>query len=69
MHRPVPQAYADRHHVILKVDEGFGSLVENFWVRLKEWRAGATQYEKTVASFSLSFTSPQSQIGSRSDRA
>ncbi|WP_374762622.1 transposase [Komagataeibacter xylinus] len=26
-------------------------LVENLWVRLKEWRAVATRYEKTAASF------------------
>ncbi|QEH97899.1 IS5 family transposase [Gluconobacter thailandicus] len=26
-------------------------LVENFWARLKEWRAVATRYEKTAASF------------------
>ncbi|MCI1547034.1 MAG: transposase, partial [Acetobacter indonesiensis] len=26
-------------------------LVENLWARLKEWRAVATRYEKTAASF------------------
>ena len=26
-------------------------LVENLWARLKEWRAGATRYEKTARSF------------------
>ncbi|AOX18536.1 transposase [Kozakia baliensis NRIC 0488] len=26
-------------------------LVENFWTRLKEWRAVATRYEKTATSF------------------
>ncbi|GEL65677.1 transposase [Kozakia baliensis] len=26
-------------------------LVENLWARLKEWRAVATRYDKTVASF------------------
>ncbi|KXV77058.1 transposase [Acetobacter cerevisiae] len=26
-------------------------LVENFWARLKEWRAVATRYEKTATSF------------------
>jgi transposase len=25
--------------------------VENLWARLKEWRAIATRYEKTAASF------------------
>lgn len=32
-------AYRNRH------------LVENLWARLKEWRAVATRYEKTAASF------------------
>jgi transposase len=27
------------------------NLVESLWVRLKEWRAVATCYEKTIASF------------------
>ena len=27
------------------------NLVERLWVRLKEWRAVATRYEKTTASF------------------
>ncbi|AQS86887.1 transposase [Neoasaia chiangmaiensis NBRC 101099] len=26
-------------------------LVENLWARLKEWRAVATRYDKTAASF------------------
>ena len=26
-------------------------LVENLWARLKEWRAVATRYEETAASF------------------
>ncbi|WP_408871616.1 transposase [Acetobacter oryzifermentans] len=26
-------------------------MVENLWARLKEWRAVATRYEKTAASF------------------
>ncbi|WP_426067029.1 transposase [Gluconobacter japonicus] len=26
-------------------------LVENLWIRLKEWRAVAIRYEKTAASF------------------
>jgi len=30
---------------------GHRHLVENLWVRLKEWRAVATRYEKTAASF------------------
>ncbi|MBV1832602.1 IS5 family transposase [Novacetimonas pomaceti] len=30
-----------------------GHLVENLWARLKEWRAVATRYEKTAASFLL----------------
>jgi transposase len=34
-------------------DWAYGSrhLVENLWARLKEWRAVATRYEKTAASF------------------
>ncbi|MCW4589453.1 transposase, partial [Gluconacetobacter entanii] len=37
---PCPRwAYRHRH------------LVENLWARLKEWRAVATRYEKTAASF------------------
>ena len=36
-HEPV--AYRRRHEV------------ENLWARLKEWRAVATRYEKTAASF------------------
>lgn len=32
-------AYRNRH------------LVENFWARIKEWRAVATRYEKTATSF------------------
>nr|WP_259654919.1 transposase [Gluconacetobacter dulcium] len=38
-HRCRPPAYRCRH------------LVENLWARLKEWRAVATRYEKTAASF------------------
>ncbi|WP_373319870.1 transposase [Kozakia baliensis] len=26
-------------------------MVENLWARLKEWRAFATRYDKTAASF------------------
>ncbi|MCJ2017551.1 transposase, partial [Methylobacterium sp. E-065] len=28
------------------------NIVERLWARLKEWRAVATRYEKTAASFS-----------------
>lgn len=41
-HRPAPcdrRAYGRRH------------LIENLWARLKEWRAVATRYDKTAASF------------------
>lgn len=41
-HPPVPYdrpAYTRRHRV------------ENLWARLKEWRAVATRYDKTSASF------------------
>jgi transposase len=31
------------------------NVVERLWARLKEWRAVATRYEKTVASFAWHF--------------
>ncbi|MBL7236999.1 MAG: transposase, partial [Komagataeibacter hansenii] len=43
-------------------------LVENLWARLKEWRAVATRYEKTAASFFPSSSSLLQQTISRPNR-
>ncbi len=52
-----PWIYANRH------------LVENLWAHLKEWRAGATRYEKTPhAPFSACSAGPLPPIGSSSNR-
>ena len=44
------------------------NIVERLWARLKEWRAVATRYEKTAASFTASFASPLPSITSGDDR-
>ena len=47
---------------------GNRNRVERLWARLKEWRAVATRYEKTKASFLGVRCLPPPQIGSNPNR-